>query len=125
MRCRRSSRATARSSSSASESSESNSTRCRADGECFTAGRNSANLLRTTYGPRWIDFDTACHGPLEFDLAHLGPEAAHLFPEADPERLAITRQLVSAEVSIWCWHTFGRAPEVDEAARYHLELLKG
>jgi molybdopterin-guanine dinucleotide biosynthesis protein A len=88
-------------------------------------GAHAANLLRTPDGPRWIDFDTASRGPVEFDVAHLGPDAAPLFPEADADRLALTRQLVSAEVAIWCWHTFGRAPEVDEAARHHLDLLRG
>jgi Ser/Thr protein kinase RdoA (MazF antagonist) len=86
-------------------------------------GPHTANLLATREGPRWIDFDTACRGPLEWDLAHLGGAAA-LFPEADAGLLARMRKLVSAEVAIWCWHTYGRAPEVDEAAHYHLEALR-
>ena len=88
-------------------------------------GAHSANLLSTSAGPRWIDLDTVCRGPLEWDLAHVGAEAAEVFPEADADLLATMRKLVGAEVAIWCWHTYGRAPEVDEAARYHLEALRG
>jgi aminoglycoside phosphotransferase (APT) family kinase protein len=87
-------------------------------------GPHTANLLATREGPRWIDFDTTCRGPLEWDLAHLGHDAAALFPDSDAGLLATMRNLVSADVAIWCWHTYGRAPEVDEAARYHLEALR-
>ncbi len=87
-------------------------------------GPHPANLLATREGPRWIDFDTVCRGPLEWDLAHLGNAAAACFPEADADLLATMRKLVSADVAIWCWHTYGRAPEVDEAAQHHLELLR-
>lgn len=88
-------------------------------------GPHTANLLATREGPRWIDFDTACRGPLEWDLAHLGDAAVAFFPEADAHLLGTMRKLVSADVAIWCWHTYGRAPEVDEAAHHHLEALKG
>ncbi len=87
-------------------------------------GPHTANLLATLEGPRWIDFDTTCRGPVEWDLAHLGDDAAALFPDSDAGLLASMRKLVSADVAIWCWHTYGRAPEVDEAAHYHLEALR-
>nr|MDQ3822129.1 hypothetical protein [Actinomycetota bacterium] len=87
-------------------------------------GPHLSNLLPTAEGPRWIDFDTVCRGPLEWDVAHLPPDAAAAFPEVDPELLAVCRPLVSAEVATWCWHSFGRAPEVDEAARFHLERVR-
>jgi len=88
-------------------------------------GAHSANLLSTPAGPRWIDLDTACRGPLEWDLAHVGAEAAEVFPEADADLLVTMRKLVGAEVAIWCWHTYGRAAEVDEAANHHLGALRG
>jgi molybdopterin-guanine dinucleotide biosynthesis protein A len=87
-------------------------------------GAHESNLLRTPAGPRWIDFDTACRGPAEWDLAHLPEEAARFFPEANTDALALARRLVGAEVAVWCWHTYGRAPEVDEAARFHLDRLR-
>jgi Ser/Thr protein kinase RdoA (MazF antagonist) len=87
-------------------------------------GAHDGNLLRTREGLRWIDLDTVCRGPLEWDLAHLPPAAAAAFPGADPDLLELMRALVGAEVAIWCWHTYGRAPEVDEAARIHLENVR-
>ncbi len=87
-------------------------------------GAHDGNLLRTPAGLRWIDLDTVCHGPLEWDLAHLGEAAAQAFPERDLELLRVMRRLVSAEVAIWCWQSYGRAPEVDEAAHFHLERLR-
>ena len=87
-------------------------------------GPHTGNLLVTGEGPRWIDFDTVCRGPVEWDLAHLGAGAAALFPEADAGLLGTMRKLVSADVAIWCWHTYGRAPEVDDAAQHHLDVLR-
>jgi molybdopterin-guanine dinucleotide biosynthesis protein A/GNAT superfamily N-acetyltransferase len=86
---------------------------------------HSSNLLRTADGLRWVDLDTVCRGPLEWDLAHLPEAAADAFPEADRDALVLVRRLVSAEVAVWCWRTYGRAPEVDEAARFHLRRLRG
>jgi molybdopterin-guanine dinucleotide biosynthesis protein A len=87
-------------------------------------GPHDANLLRTRDGLRWIDLDSACRGPLEWDAAFLTPEAAALFPELDPEALEVASRLVSACVATWCWVQPGRAPEVDEAARFHLRRLR-
>lgn len=94
------------------------------DERVLHGGPHESNLLRTSEGPRWIDLDTVCRGPLEWDLAHLPAEAAAVFPEADPASLELARDLVSAEVAVWCWHSYGRAPEVDEAAHFHLDRVR-
>jgi molybdopterin-guanine dinucleotide biosynthesis protein A/GNAT superfamily N-acetyltransferase len=94
------------------------------DGRPLHGGPHSSNLLHTVSGPRWIDLDTVCRGPLEWDLAHLSEPARAAFPEARPDALASARLLVSAEVAVWCWRTYGRAPEVDEAAHFHLGRLR-
>ncbi len=87
-------------------------------------GAHDGNLLRIREGVRWIDFDTACRGPAEWDLAHLPPVAAKYFPKVDAELLELMRGLVSAEVAIWCWRAYGRAREVNDAARFHLERVR-
>jgi molybdopterin-guanine dinucleotide biosynthesis protein A len=87
-------------------------------------GPHRGNLLGTRDGVRWIDLATACRGPLEWDLAFLPPEAAAAFPELDLEALEIASLLVSACVATWCWAQYGRAPEVDDAARFHLRRLR-
>jgi molybdopterin-guanine dinucleotide biosynthesis protein A len=87
-------------------------------------GPHRGNLLRTSDGLRWIDLGTACRGPLEWDMAYLPPEAAALFPGLEPEALEVASLLMSACVAAWCWAQLGRAPEVDEAAHFHLRRLR-
>src|SRR5207248_11716896 len=41
------------------------------------------NVLFTPDGPIWADLETACVGPLEWDLAQLPPSARPLFGEID------------------------------------------
>lgn len=61
------------------------------------------NVLSTKDGPLFIDFETCCRGPVEFDLAHV-PEAvcAH-YPNIDRGLLDECRQLVLAMVAAWRW----------------------
>lgn len=57
---------------------------------------HTGNLLRTASGLRWIDFEDACIGPVEWDLASatLQPSAAAAYPSAlDATRLADCRDL--------------------------------
>jgi molybdopterin-guanine dinucleotide biosynthesis protein A len=94
------------------------------DERVLHGGPHESNLIRTSEGPRWIDLDTVCRGPLEWDLAHLPAESTAAFPDVDHAALDVARALVSAEVAIWCWHSYGRAPEVDAAASFHLERVR-
>ncbi len=61
------------------------------------------NVLSTRNGPLFIDLETCCRGPVEFDLAHV-PEAvcAH-YPDIDRGLLDECRQLVLAMVAAWRW----------------------
>lgn len=81
------------------------------------------NVLATSAGPRWIDLEDACTGPLEWDLAFLPEDAVAAFGDVDAELLAILRDLVSAVVATWCWvraDVDGMLPH----ARYHLGRVK-
>jgi hypothetical protein len=82
------------------------------------------NVLRTAKGPVFIDFEASCVGPKEWDLSSLGEEVASFYPPIDSallEVLSLTRSLC---VATWCWMQPGRAPEVDEAAHFHLSRLR-
>jgi len=61
------------------------------------------NVLVTPDGLRWIDFEGACMGPVEWDLAFLPERAVEVFPEADHDLLAVLRTLNSACVTTWCF----------------------
>ncbi|MFI2365161.1 phosphotransferase [Promicromonospora sp. NPDC019610] len=68
------------------------------------------NVLSTTSGPLFIDLETCCRGPVEFDLAHV-PEAvcAH-YSGVDRELLDECRQLVLAMVAAWRWDADDQFP---------------
>ena len=61
------------------------------------------NVLTTKHGLRFIDFETCCRGPVEFDLAH-APEAvsAH-YPGIDHDLLRMCRMLMLAMITTWRW----------------------
>lgn len=83
---------------------------------------HDANRLVTATGLRWIDFESCCTGPVEWDLAFQPPEVIEHFPDIDPELLILLRRLNSARVATWCW---GRArfPEMRRHAEMHLASL--
>ncbi|WP_036965730.1 phosphotransferase family protein [Promicromonospora kroppenstedtii] len=68
------------------------------------------NVLGTENGPLFIDLETCCRGPVEFDLAHV-PEAVCVhYPGADQELLDDCRQLVLAMVAAWRWDVDDQFP---------------
>jgi len=86
---------------------------------------HSGNWLRTARGLLLLDFEAACRGPLEWDLAALDDAAVNLFPDVDRELIVLLRRMRSACVAAKCWTEPRRAPEVFEAAHIHLKLLRG
>ncbi|MGW2843757.1 phosphotransferase [Streptomyces sp. NPDC001274] len=79
------------------------------------------NVLSTGDGPLFIDLETCCRGPVEFDLAH-APEAvcAH-YPGVDRALLDECRQLVIAMVAAWRWE---RGDQFPNGRRFGEEMLR-
>jgi hypothetical protein len=71
-----------------------------------------------------LDFETACRGPIEWDVAALDEAALHVFSDVNGELIALLRRIRSACVAAKCWVEPNRAPEVFEAAHVHLKLLR-
>jgi len=91
--------------------------------ECRLHGEpHDGNRIVTSEGIRWIDFESCCIGPLEWDLAFQPDEVVHLFPETDLGLLALLRRLNSARVATWCLGS--RHPEMHEHGEIHLSLLR-
>jgi hypothetical protein len=86
---------------------------------------HGANWLVSAKGPLLLDFETACWGPVEWDLSALPDGALAFFPAADRELVATMRRMRSVCVAAKCWVAPERAPELREAARVHLNLLRG
>jgi hypothetical protein len=68
------------------------------------------NLLNTKCGPLFIDLETCCRGPVEFDLAHVPEAVAEFYPGADQELLGACRALVLAMVAAWRWDAGDQFP---------------
>jgi Phosphotransferase enzyme family len=86
---------------------------------------HAGNWIRTCDGSRLLDFETACLGPREWDLAALDDTALALFDEVDIGLVTLLRRMRSVCVAAKCWVEPNRAPEVQSAAHVHLKLLRG
>lgn len=82
------------------------------------------NLLSTQNGPLFIDLETCCHGPVEFDLAHVPEEVIEHYPDVDQELLDECRVLVLAMVAAWRWDAGDRFPNGTRVARELVSTLR-
>ena len=84
---------------------------------------HSGNYLVTPNGLVWIDFENACLGPTEWDLAFIPPGATAAFDQLDPVLLDFMRSLTSVQVATWCWAQ-ARFPEMRTHGQWHLDALR-
>ncbi|MFE5191550.1 phosphotransferase enzyme family protein [Streptomyces sp. NPDC056628] len=82
------------------------------------------NVLTTDRGVRFIDLETCCRGPVEFDLAHAPDEVAAHYAGADPTLLRRCRTLVLAMITAWRWDREDRFPGGRALAAEWLERLR-
>ena len=86
-----------------------------------TGGRGSAeqllhgephpgNLLCTRNGLLFIDLETCCRGPVEFDLAHAPEEVGEHYPDVNQDLLRECRILVLAMITAWRWDRGDQLP---------------
>jgi aminoglycoside phosphotransferase (APT) family kinase protein len=68
------------------------------------------NVLSTKAGPLFIDLETCCRGPIEFDLAHVPEEVSERYPDVDHELLRECRILMRAMVTTWRWDRDDQLP---------------
>ena len=69
------------------------------------------NVLGTKKGPLFIDLETCCRGPVEFDLAHVPEEVVEHYPDVDRDLLGECRALVLAMVAAWRWDAGDQFPD--------------
>lgn len=85
---------------------------------------HTGNIVVTGAGIRFLDFETACTGPLDWDLAQAGPDTARAYPgRPGPALLGLCRGLVSVKTAAWCWAGFGH-PALRWHAEHHLAVVK-
>lgn len=68
------------------------------------------NVLATKNGLLFIDLETCCRGPVEFDLAHAPEEVSEHYPGVDQDLLRECRILVLAVITTWRWDRDDQLP---------------
>ena len=72
-----------------------------ADEQLLHGEPHPGNLLKTTSGMRFIDLETCCYGPVEFDIAHAPDEVGDHYALADRRLLRNCRILMLTMVAAW------------------------
>ncbi|MEO3815227.1 phosphotransferase [Plantactinospora sp. B24E8] len=68
------------------------------------------NVLATKDGLLFIDLETCCRGPVEFDLAHTPEDVGGHYPGVDQGLLRECRILVLAMITTWRWDRGDQLP---------------
>ena len=82
------------------------------------------NLLNADGGPVFIDLETCCRGPVEFDLAHAPEEIAEHYPGIDRELLRACRILMLAIITTWRWDRHDQLPNGRQLAAQWLGEMR-
>ena len=93
-------------------------------GSYCTVSRTQADLLSTKTGLLFIDLETCCRGPVEFDLAHVPEDVSERYADVDEGLLSECRVLVLAMVAAWRWDPGDQFPNGQGAAREFLSALR-
>ena len=95
-----------------------------AAGQLLHGEPHPGNVLSTKTGLLFIDLETCCRGPVEFDLAHVPEDVSERYADADEELLSQCRVLVLAMVAAWRWDPGDQLPNGQRAARELLSALR-
>ena len=82
------------------------------------------NVFTTKDGPLFIDLETCCRGPVEFDLAHVPEEVSEHYAGVDRRLLRDCRILVLAMVTTWRWDSHDQLPNGRRLANQWLGQIR-
>ncbi|MEZ4707245.1 MAG: aminoglycoside phosphotransferase family protein [Caldilineaceae bacterium] len=82
------------------------------------------NLLQTKDGLRFIDWETCCRGPVEFDIVHAPEEIRAHYPGADQELLRQCHILMLAMIITWRWERDDQLPNGRQLGKEWLEQMR-
>jgi Phosphotransferase enzyme family len=97
---------------------------CQAREQLLHGEPHPGNVLSTRNGPLFVDLETCCSGPVEFDVAHVPHDVAALYVGVDRMLLEECRRLVLAMVAAWRWDVRDEFPNGQQHARDLLSLLR-
>jgi hypothetical protein len=95
-----------------------------ADEQLLHGEPHPGNVLSTTTGPLFIDFETMCNGPIEFDLAYAPETVCEHYPRVNQQLLDDCRQLLLAMVAAWRWRLGDEFPERRRWGHQFLDALR-
>jgi Phosphotransferase enzyme family len=82
------------------------------------------NVLSTMNGPVFIDLETCCRGPVEFDLAHVLEGVTEHYLDVDQGLLGECRGLVLAMVAAWRWDAGDQFPSGPRVGQELVSILR-
>jgi hypothetical protein len=82
------------------------------------------NLLRTKHGLLFADLETACRGPVEFDIAHAPEAVSTHYPDADQQLVQQCRLLMLAMIVTWRWERDDDLPNGRQLGQAWLNELR-
>ena len=85
---------------------------------------HGGNVLWTGTKPLLIDFESCCLAPREMDFLSFSQRNLSALGRLDKRLMDVLGLFKSFCVAVWCWTQPDRAPEVREAAEYHLSRLR-
>ena len=85
---------------------------------------HQGNVLSTKIGPLFIDLETCCRGPVEFDLAHVADAVCEHYPSVNRGLLDESRHLVLAMIAAWRWDVGDQFPNGRRFGEEFLRVLR-
>jgi phosphotransferase family enzyme len=82
------------------------------------------NVLTTKNGLLFIDLETCCRGPVEFDLAHAPEEVSEHYPGVNQDVLRECRILMLAMITTWRWERDDHLPNGRQLGTEWLSQLR-
>jgi hypothetical protein len=82
------------------------------------------NVLTTKSGLLFIDLETCCRGPVEFDLAHAPEAVSEHYPGVNQGLLRECRALVLAMITTWRWDRGDQLPNGRQMGMEWLSQLR-
>jgi hypothetical protein len=82
------------------------------------------NVLTTKNGLLFIDLETCCRGPVEFDLAHAPEDVSECYPGVNQDLLRECRILMLAMITTWRWDRSDQLPNGRQLGAEGLSQLR-
>ncbi len=96
----------------------------RTDVQLLHGEPHPGNVVATERGLVFVDLETCCRGPVEFDLAHAPDDVAEHYPGVDRDLLRDCRVLMLAMITAWRWDPDDQLPSGRQLAAEWLGQIK-